>query len=179
MKEACDTMIAQVEDRFSKSDHLIAAQLVDCSLFPKFVKSGEAQLTCAIKLWPTALMNKGKLQTELALLYGHTELHTGKSALLLFQAIRENNLQEALSETCTLLSIIITTPMTSAESERNFSTLKRIKTFTRNTMGQKRLNALSMLCIENPLVHGLVDFNSKVIERFAQAKNRRANFLFK
>ena len=46
-------------------------------------------------------------------------------------------------------------------------------------MGQKRLNALSMLSIENPFVHGLVDFNSKVIERFAQAKNRRANFLFK
>ena len=56
---------------------------------------------------------------------------------------------------------------------------KRIKTFTRNTMGQQRLNALSMLSIENPFVHGLVDFNSKVIERFAQAKNHRANFLFK
>ena len=54
---------------------------------------------------------------------------------------------------------------------------KRIKTFTRNTMGQQRLNA--MLSIENPFVHGLVDFNSKVIERFAQEKNHRANFLFK
>ena len=180
MKEACDTMIAQVEDRFSQSDHLIAAQLVDCTLFPKFVKSfPEAQLTCAIKLWPTALMNEGKLQTELTLFYRHTELHTGKSALLLFKAIHDNNLQEALSETCTLLSIIITTPMTSAESERNFSTLKRIKTFTRNTMGQKRLNALSMLSIENTFINGLLDFNDKVIERFAQAKNRRANFLFK
>ena len=148
--------------------------------FPKFVKSfPESQLACAIKLWPTALRNEGKLQTELALLYGHTELRTGKSALLLFQAIRENNLQEALSETCTLLSIIITTPMTSAESDRNCSTLKRIQTFTRNTMGQQRLNALSMLSIENSFIHGLVDFNSKVIERFAQAKNRHANFLFK
>ena len=134
----------------------------------KFVKSiPEAQLACAIKLWPTALINEGKLQTELALLYGHTEQHTGKSALSLFQAIHENNLQEALSETCTLLSIIITTPMTSAESDRNCSTLKRIQTFTRNTMGQQRLNALSMLSIENLFVHGLVDFNSKVIQRFA------------
>ncbi|KAM3865648.1 thymocyte selection-associated high mobility group box protein TOX [Diretmus argenteus] len=39
MKEACDTMVVQVEDRFSKSDHLIAAQLVDCSLFPNFLYS--------------------------------------------------------------------------------------------------------------------------------------------
>ena len=95
-------MVAQVEDRFSKSDHLIAAQLLDCSLFPKFVQSFPlAQLSCAIKLWPTALNNKEKLQTELAALYRHTELHTGKSALTLFQTIHENNLQEALSETCT------------------------------------------------------------------------------
>src|SRR4029434_3103272 len=56
---------------------------------------------------------------------------------------------------------------------------KRIKTFTRNTMGQQILNALSMPTIENPFVHGLVDFNSKVIERFTQAKNHCDNFLFK
>ena len=72
MKEACDTMIAQVEDRFFKSDHLIATQLVDCTLFPKFVKSfPESQLACAIKLWLTALMHEGKLQTELALCCTH------------------------------------------------------------------------------------------------------------
>ena len=101
------------------------------------------------------------------------------TALSLLKSIHENNLQEALSETVSLLQIIITTPMTSAESERNFSTLKRIKTFTRNTMGEQRLNALAMLSIESELIHGLLDFNSKVTERFAQMKDRRASFLFK
>ena len=169
MKEACDTVISQVEERFTKSDHLIAAKLIDCTLFPKFVQSfPEAELECAIKLWP--ITNKAKLKTELMSLYQHSELSKGNTALSLLKSIHENNLQEALSETVTLLQIIITTPMTSTESERNFSTLKRIKTFTRNTMGQQRLNALAMLSIENELIHGLFDFNSKVIEKFAHMR---------
>lgn len=65
-------------------------------------------------------------------------------AVDLFQVFMENNLEEVFSETVTLLKIIITTPMTTAEAERCFSTLKRIKTFLRNTMTQERLNALAM-----------------------------------
>lgn len=136
MKEASDTVLSQVEERFTKSDHLIAAKLIDCTLFPhtKFVQSfPEAELECAVKLWP--ITNEAKQKTELRSLYQHSELSKGNTALSILKSIHENNLQEALSETVTLLQIIITTPMTSTESERNFSTLKRIKTFTQNTMG--------------------------------------------
>ncbi|KAL7405711.1 hypothetical protein ABVT39_006150 [Epinephelus coioides] len=52
MKEACDTGISQVEQRFSQSDHLIAAKLVDTSLFPDFVQSFPTQFDCAVKIWP-------------------------------------------------------------------------------------------------------------------------------
>ncbi|XP_071754178.2 zinc finger MYM-type protein 1-like [Centroberyx gerrardi] len=178
MKEACDTVISQVEQRFSQSDHLIAAKLVDSSLFPQFVLSFlTSELDCAVKLWPVG--NEEKLKSELTTLYRHTELHTGKTALSLLTSIHENNLEEAFAETITLLKIIVTTPMTTSESERNFSTLKRIKTFTRNTMGQPRLNALAMLSIESQLIQQLHDFIPKVIEKFAQRKNRLAAFLFK
>ena len=72
--------------------------------------------------------------------------------VVLFQLFMENNLSEVFSETVTLLKIIITTPMTTAEAERGFSTLKRVKTFLRNTMTQERLNALAMLSMEKRLV---------------------------
>ncbi len=39
-------------------------------------------------------------------------------SVTLLKSIHENNLQEALSETVTLLQIIITTPMTNTESEK-------------------------------------------------------------
>ena len=52
--------------------------------------------------------------------------------------------------------------MTTAEAERCLSTLKRIKTFLRNAMGQERLNALAMLSMERELVLNMRDFNEKV-----------------
>jgi hypothetical protein len=72
-----------------------------------------------------------------------------------------------------LLKIIITIPMSTAESKRCFSTLKRIKTFLRNTMHQERLLALAMLSIERNIVMNITDFNNKVIEQFANSKERR------
>ncbi|CDQ64044.1 unnamed protein product [Oncorhynchus mykiss] len=69
--------------------------------------------------------------------------------------------------------------MTTAESERNLSTLKRIKIFTRNSMGQKMLNALAMLSIHHDFIQRMPDFDDKVIEKFNHKKDHRANFLFK
>ena len=100
-------------------------------------------------------------------------------ALALFQVFMENKLQDTFSETVSLLKILITTPMTTAESERCFSTLKRIKTFLRNTMAQDRLNALAMLSMEKNLIQNIPDFNTKVIEKFATQKDRRAKFMYK
>jgi hypothetical protein len=87
--------------------------------------------------------------------------------------------KEIFCEVTKLLEIIITTPLTTSESERCFSTLKRVKTYLRNTISEERLNALSMLSIENELVKSIQDFNTKVIEHFARLKNRRAHFLYK
>ena len=69
--------------------------------------------------------------------------------------------------------------MTSCEAERCFSTLKRVKTFLRNTISEDRLNDLAMLSIDKNLVRDSIDFNQNVIDMFAQLKNRRAKFLFK
>ncbi|KAJ4947566.1 hypothetical protein JOQ06_009601 [Pogonophryne albipinna] len=82
----------------------------------------------------------------------------------LYQFFMENNLQSTFTETVSLLRILITTPLTTAESERCFSTLKRLKTFLRNTMSQDRLNALAMLSMEKKLIRDIPDFNKKVIE---------------
>ena len=121
------------------------------------------------------MLDKARLQTELSLIYEHEDFKGCSGALALFQVLMENNLQDAFTKT--LLKILITTPMSTAESERRFSTLKRIKTFLRNTMGQDRLNALAMLSIENGLVRDIPNFNTRVIERFAAQKDRRVKFI--
>uniref|UniRef100_A0AAV2KNB2 Uncharacterized protein n=1 Tax=Knipowitschia caucasica TaxID=637954 RepID=A0AAV2KNB2_KNICA len=62
-------------------------------------------------------LNKNKLKTELSLIYSNDEFKSCSGAVALYQLFMENNLQDTFSETVALLKILITTPMTTAESE--------------------------------------------------------------
>ena len=50
------------------------------------------------------------------------------------------------------------------------STLKRIKMFSRDGMGQDRLNALAVLSIHKNEIQAIRSFNDLVIEHFAAKK---------
>ncbi|XP_026819259.1 uncharacterized protein LOC113557921 [Rhopalosiphum maidis] len=65
------------------------------------------------------------------------------------------------------------------EAERSFSTLKRIKTFLRNSMTEDRLTALAMLSIEKRMINNIPNFNEEVINRFAEKKERRIDLTYK
>ena len=73
-----------------------------------------------------------------------------------------------------LLRIFLTIPITNCQGERSFSTLSRVKNHVRSTMGQTRLNSLSLLCIESDLLQSL-DTNS-IIDKFALEKSRKKSF---
>ena len=67
--------------------------------------------------------------------------------------LKSENLTHTFTEYVKLLKIIITIPMSTAESERCISTLKIIKTFLRNTTEQDRLSNLAMLLIKKKLCY--------------------------
>ena len=46
-----------------------------------------------------------------------------------------------------LLQIFVTLPVTTSSSERSFSTLRRLKSYLRNTTSEDRLNGLALLNI--------------------------------
>lgn len=121
------------------------------------------------------MLNKAKLKTELSLIYANSEFKACSGARPLYQFFMENKFQSTLTETASLSKIFVTTTMTTAESQRCFSTLKRIKTFLRNTMTQDRFNALAMLSVEKKLVRDIPNINKKVIESFTIQKERRTN----
>ena len=63
-------------------------------------------------------------------------------------------------------------PLTFVPVERSFSTLKRLKTYLRNTMGEKRLNGLAVMNVHRGIqldIGGVLDRMSK--------KNWRVDFL--
>ncbi|XP_042073593.1 zinc finger MYM-type protein 1-like [Haplochromis burtoni] len=176
--EVCDTIMSHAKERFSFTKHLVSATLLQGDLFQQHSKNfPDAALQTTVEAYPS--LDKARLKTELSLIYDNEEFQSCSGALALYQVLMENNLQDTFTETVSLLNILITTPMTTSESERCFSTLKRIKTFLRNNMAQDRLNALAMLSIEKKLTQELPDFNTRVIEKFATQKDRRAKFLYK
>lgn len=50
-----------------------------------------------------------------------------------------------------LLVILATFPVTTSTSERSFSTLRRLKTYLRNTVGENRLNGLALMQIHRDI----------------------------
>ena len=67
--------------------------------------------------------------------------------------------------------IYLTMPCSVCEGERSFSKLALIKNEKRSTMHQSRLNALSLISIENDFVKN-INF-SELIQNFANSKVRK------
>ena len=73
----------------------------------------------------------------------------------------------------TIIRIVLTSGATSATPERSFSMQRRIKTWLRSTMGQKRYNSLSLINAHADIVDKLSLI--EVAERFTSAQDKRKN----
>lgn len=72
-----------------------------------------------------------------------------------------------------LLKILVTLPVTTCSSERSFSTMKRLKTYLRNSTSESRLNGLALMS-----VHRRINVpTEEVIDLFAAQKARRLNLI--
>ncbi|XP_028044471.1 zinc finger MYM-type protein 1-like, partial [Rhopalosiphum maidis] len=65
-----------------------------------------------------------------------------------------------------MLIIICSLPISVATAERSFSTLRRLKTWLRSTIGEERLNGLALLHIHKDIP---IDIEN-IITRFAEQK---------
>ena len=86
------------------------------------------------------------------------------------------SLRPAYSSVWKLVRVALTIAVTTTESERFFSTMKRIKTRLRSTMTEDRLSDLSILSIENELAKRLQD--NDIIDEFASSDKNRRIILF-
>ncbi|XP_043197372.1 zinc finger MYM-type protein 1-like [Amphibalanus amphitrite] len=82
--------------------------------------------------------------------------------------------QRMMSEVLTLAKLYLTVPVTTATAERCFSSLRRIKSYIRSTMGQGRLNAAMLCATHRQRVDELnVDL---IATEFFGANDRRRSF---
>ncbi|GBM86439.1 hypothetical protein AVEN_108451-1 [Araneus ventricosus] len=126
-REICDVISNQVKERFCFISHYSAVSLLEAPKSQEYEKKFPTQIldqtTDAY-----SMLQKDRLKTELGVIY-RSDFRNMTGAISLLQFIIENNLQTTFSETYKLLLIIVTIPMTTAEAERCFSTLKRVRHF--------------------------------------------------
>jgi len=90
------------------------------------------------------------------------------------QLIKKMDLSSVFPNMDIALRIYLTLPVTNASGERSFSKLGLVKNRLRSTMGQKRLNHLTLMSLESDIVKAL-DF-TPLIKDFATRKARRKPF---
>jgi hypothetical protein len=96
--------------------------------------------------------------------------------------IEQDILKDILPEIYKLFILILTIPANSVSNERSFSSLKRIKTYSRNSISQIHLSSLAILSIEKSLIHQLKEtesFYDNIINIYANQKDRSINLTYK
>ena len=89
--------------------------------------------------------NFNDLNTELSTWYDFKAKHNLITIKEIHHYFSKNiYLKSVFPNILILLVIFLTVPVTSAECERSFSCLKRLKTWLRSTIGQSRLSSLAI-----------------------------------
>ena len=71
-----------------------------------------------------------------------------------------------------VLKIYLTTPVTSNTCERSFSALRRLKSWTRSTIGQNRLNGIALIQVHHDKIEPET-FNKKIFNRYEPSRCKR------
>lgn len=80
----------------------------------------------------------------------------------------QDNKVHAFPNLTLLFKIFVTIPVTTASSERSFSTLRRLKTYLRNTTAEERLNGLALLNIHREIPVSV----NEVLDELGQRKRK-------
>ena len=78
------------------------------------------------------------------------------------------------SNVVTIITIVVTMPVSTATPERSFSTMRRVKTYLRSTMKTERIAALALM----HAYRGIPIDVEALIREFCAKKKRRLAFEF-
>ena len=121
--EACDTITEEVKENFGSSDIFCSFSIVNPVEFELYRNSFPDSYVEEIASNYTTL-NKDKLKYELSVLYANDNFSGISNISQLLKFINENGLDETFSEVSKVLEIFLVTPISTADSERSFSTMK-------------------------------------------------------
>ena len=170
--EALDSIITAIQDRFDQPTFQLFTQVEQ--LFLKAIVKKD--FTDELKLLENHFggdYDAESLTAELQLLptiFDNEPVNLEEVVEVLKSLSREKRM---LIRNCVIIiRIILTAGATSATPERSFSMLRRIKTWLRSRMGQKRLNSLSILYDNKDLLDeiSLIDIGNAFVDEHPDRK---------
>lgn len=157
-----DTLLQEINERFSKSNLHILNQI------SKVIGSTDIDRLAGTEVYSYYKLSEESLLAEL-LCFTRMESIKEKDIEERARVCVEKELKLVFPHIFELFRLYFTIPMSSASCERSFSSLRRLKSYCRNTIGQERLSSLRILAIEREIP---IDIE-KIINVFDLSKNRR------
>lgn len=164
-----DHFINQLEDRFIKHKNIMTTiqNILPCKVASLQENVLNDSIETILQCWDTISNEPIHIVKKEALLW--KEKWVGRKERP-FTFIDSLNLcdESIFPNIFKMLQIFATIPVSVASVERSFSTLKRIKTYLRNAMGESRLNGLALLSI-----HREINVNCEEVLSLFKEKNRK------
>ena len=143
---AIDTVVQAIQQRFDQDGYRQYKQLEELLFQGCRGQYIAAELQNVQALYKDD-MKPELLQAQLAILHTHfansNKTPSIKEVVSYLQFLFTRNI--FMSDVVVLVELILVSPATNVTSERSFSALRRLKTYLRNTMTQKRLNHCALL----------------------------------
>ena len=91
---------------------------------------------------------------------------------MIVKTMYQNGIHEVLPVVYRVFKILATTPATSCSAERSFSSLRRLKTYLRSTLGQDRLSSIERAYANQTLENDM----QNIIDTFGKRHGRNCYF---
>lgn len=162
-----DHLISQLQDRLCNPD--VTSRLLAAKLLPSQLSTMTEVNLCDIKNSYAGLIDKNDFDKEIERWKARTYDYPTPD---LHQCLKITT--HAYPNINIILTILLTMPVSVCSAERSFSSLKRLKTYIRSTMGAERLSSLALLHIHS---QEEIDLN-KVLHKFDATGHRRIALAF-
>ena len=179
--EIMETMAGELKSRFEQKDLKVVLELE--SILIKAANGEKPEISRDVKSLYANDLDFDRLKNQLSMLPDLVR-DTKLDGIPVKQVTRVQTLcqifnaapfsKSLFNEVDALLKIFLTIPVTTSTAERTFSVLRRIKTYLRATMTQKRLNHVLLLHIYKDHTDGLDLI--QVAQSFILANERRQKY---
>ena len=121
-------------------------------------------------------VNSAYLESELSMFHRYAKMSlTSLTQVVTHARALKKEVRDLFPSVIALIRLLLVCPASSAEAERSFSSLRRLKTWLRSTMTQKRFNTVAVCHIHQDLLNR-INMDAIMHDFVSRSEIRKNNF---